>query len=171
MARDGTARLFVALWPGPRSRLALHAAAEHWQWPTQAALVPPERLHLTLHFLGAVPYVRLASLEAGLAVPFRGFDLAFGRPELWGRGIAVLCPERVPVPLQALHHALAEALWREGLEPEARPFRPHVTLARHALGSTLPGVAPGWRWPVRGYALVESDSRPRLTYRVLRRYA
>ena len=38
-------------------------------------------------------------------------------------------------------------------------------------GALPPPVAPPWRWPVRGYALVESDSRPRLTYRVLRRYA
>jgi 2'-5' RNA ligase len=170
-APGGGARLFVALWPGPRSRAALVDARERWRWPPPAAPVPSERLHLTLHFLGAVPGERLDALADAIALPFRAFDLVFGHDELWPHGIAVLCPERTPEPLRQLHGDLAEALWRLGLQPEARPWRPHVTLARHATGALPPPVAPPWRWPVRGYALVESDSRPRLTYRVLRRYA
>jgi 2'-5' RNA ligase len=170
-ASGGSARLFVALWPGPRSRAALVDARERWRWPPPAAPVPSERLHLTLHFLGAVPGERLDALADAIALPFRAFDLVFGHDELWQHGIAVLCPERTPEPLRQLHGDLAAALWRLGLQPEARPWRPHVTLARHATGALPPPVAPPWRWPVRGYALVESDSRPRLTYRVLRRYA
>jgi 2'-5' RNA ligase len=163
-------RLFVALWPGPRSRDALFACREGWQWPPRAALVPHERLHLTLHFLGAVPRERLPVVGDGLALPLRPFGLAFGRAELWPHGIAVLCPQHTPEPLRQLHAALAEALTRLGLPPEVRAFRPHVTLARHAAGAVLPPELPAWRWPVRGYALVESVSRPTLAYRVLRRY-
>jgi RNA 2',3'-cyclic 3'-phosphodiesterase len=170
-APAGSARLFVALWPGPRSRAALAEARGRWQWPPLAAPVPSERLHLTLHFLGAVPRERLGALADAIAAPFRAFDLVFGHDELWPHGIAVLCPERTPQPLRQLHGDLGEALLRLGLQPEARPWRPHVTLARHAAGALAPPAAPAWRWPVRGYALVESDSRPRLSYRVLRRYA
>ena len=170
MLPAGSSRLFVALWPGPRSRGALVDARERWPWPPPAAPVPQERLHLTLHFLGAVPRERLDALGDALALPFRAFDLVFGRPELWPHGIAVLCPHGTPEPLRQLHRDLAAALWRLGLPPEARPWRPHVTLARHATGALPPPAAPPWRWPVRGYALVESESRPRLTYRVLRRY-
>ena len=170
MLPAGSSRLFVALWPGPRSRGALVDARERWPWPPPAAPVPQERLHLTLHFLGAVPRERLDALGDALALPFRAFDLVFGRPELWPHGIAVLCPHGTPEPLRQLHRDLAAALWRLGLPPEARPWRPHVTLARHATGALPPPPAPPWRWPVRGYALVESESRPRLTYRVLRRY-
>ena len=169
-APAGSARLFVALWPGPRSRAALVDACERWQWPPLAAPVPQERLHLTLHFLGAVPRERLGALADGLALPFRAFDLVFGHDELWNHGIAVLCPQQAPEPLRQLHRDLADALRRLGMEPETRPWRPHVTLARHAAGAFPPPAAPPWRWPVRGYVLVESDSRPRLAYRVLRRY-
>jgi RNA 2',3'-cyclic 3'-phosphodiesterase len=170
-APAGSARLFVALWPGPRSRAALAGAGERWHWPPLAAPVPQERLHLTLHFLGAVPRERLDALADGITLPFRAFDLVFGHDELWNHGIAVLCPQQAPEPLRKLHRDLADALLRLGLQPEARPWRPHVTLARHAAGTLPPPAAPPWRWPVRGYVLVESDSRPRLAYRVLRRYA
>ena len=53
-ARD-PARLFIALWPGE----AVRAQLVQWQravsWPQAARVATPAGLHLTLHFIGAVP--------------------------------------------------------------------------------------------------------------------
>ena len=171
MAPGGdSARLFLALWPGPASRRALAAESARWRWHDGAARVPPERLHVTLHYLGLLPIARQPAIADGLQVPFTPFSLELGRASLWPHGLAVLEPRQLPEPLRRLQRDLADALRALGLEPESRAYRPHVTLARHAGGATLPPDAPSWRWPIRSYALVESTSRPRLTYRVLRLY-
>lgn len=160
------ARLFLALWPGPAALRALSAWQARWVWPPGATIVAGERLHLTLHFIGPVPTARLPELAHGLALPLRRFELAFGRAELWPRGLAVLCPGTVPDGLTALHAELQVALQRLALPVQARTFRPHVTLARKAAGALPPDAGPALRWSVRRYALVQSLGG----YRMLVRY-
>jgi hypothetical protein len=107
---------------------------------------------VTLHFLGNVPGARLPELLDGLAVPFAPFELRFGCAELWHNGIAVLAPHEVPKELLALHEALSGArLPGVGLQPEARAYRPHVTMARRAGGAEVPQV--GRRSTVAGRPL------------------
>jgi 2'-5' RNA ligase len=119
-----TVRLFIALWPGPRTREALQARRDAWHWSPAARPVQSERLHLTLHFIGAVARSRLPEITVGLRLP-----------------------------------------------TEARSFRPHVTLARHAQGSAPPAAPTSpLRWPARGYALVESRGGAIAGYHVLQRY-
>lgn len=127
-----------------------------------------ERLHLTLHFIGAVPLARLDAVAAGVAVPFAGFTLDAGAAERWPHGIAAWCPRESPPELTALHHRLAAALHALALPVEKRAFRPHVTLARKAAAAVPPPEPPqrAAAWRVDGYALVQS----RGDYRVLRRY-
>lgn len=150
------ARVFVALWPGPAVRTAIAASRDRWRWPAEARLVPDERLHVTLHFIGAVPRSRLPALTHALAVPMRRFDLHGGAPEVWPHGIAVQRVEGAPPALLDLHRTLGEAITSLGFPLEARPYAPHVTLARHAPGATLPPRPERWRWSVAGYRLVES---------------
>ena len=163
-------RLFLALWPGPRARAALAAWRDAWSWPPGAALVAPERLHLTLHFLGALGEDRRVALQASLAVPFTGFDLVLERAAVWPHGIAVLQPRAAPPALTRLQRALGVALRDHAVPLEARPWQPHVTLARRATGATAPDDGRTLRWRVRGYALVESRLGANGGYRVLRRY-
>jgi 2'-5' RNA ligase len=165
--RPVTSRLFVALWPPDGVRDALRAARDAWMWPPGSALVSDQRLHLTLHFLGAVPRARIDALMPALDVGVPPFELRFGRPALWPHGIAVLEPARAPARLLQLHASLADALRGAGIAVEARPFRPHVTLARRAIGAAPPVEAEPLRWRARGHALVESAGGG---YRVLRRY-
>ena len=106
----------------------------------------------------------------GLAVPITPFALGWGRPELWPHGLAVLCPEVVPEALQQLHTQLGQALQQRGLRTDSRPFRPHLTLARHAQAARLPAQGPVFNWPVAGYALVESTGQAGQRYRVLQSY-
>lgn len=165
-----TTRLFVALWPEPAVRHALCEWRDAWNWPKSAAPVPTPKLHVTLHFLGNQPSDSVAALAEGLAVPFTPFELALGRAVLWPHGIAVLEPHAEPEPLLRLHAALGEALLKLGLEPEARKFRPHVTLARRAGNAAPPPAGPPIDWDVRGYALVESRPGQGGVYNVLREY-
>lgn len=164
-------RLFLALWPDAQVREALVRSREAWVWPAGAALVQPQSLHLTLHFLGAVPVARLPQLRAGLAVPFQPFTLCLDRAALWPRGIAVLQSEQPAAGLLDLHQALGLALRGLELPVEQRALRPHVTLARHAGRASRPAQAQRIDWPVPGYALVVSMPDLPGRYRLLERYA
>lgn len=164
------ARLFIALWPERGVRDALAAWTEQWQWNAAAKRVPADRLHLTLHFLGDVPRARVPALRQALARPFAPFSLSFGRAAVWRGGIAVLEPDRVPPRLRQLHAALGETLRRLALPAEARPYRPHLTLARRAAPALPPAQGPKLRWPVRSYVLVESCAERAAAYEVIEHY-
>lgn len=94
-------------------------------------LVLPANMHVTLHFLGqADPEAVSAAL---LEVDARPFSLAItgtGSFRLRTGGRIVWAGVDVPAALEALHAATARALATIGFEPEPRPFRPHITLAR-----------------------------------------
>lgn len=152
----GSARLFLAIWPAGDEVAALDDYQRRWSWPASASRVRSERIHLTLHFLGAVPRPRLPEVGAGLAVALAPCELALTRAAIWPRGLAVLLAPEVPGPLGDLHARLGEALRALGLPTERRAFLPHVTLARSAAGALPPGDPPALRWRVGCYTLVET---------------
>ncbi|HEX2547109.1 MAG TPA: RNA 2',3'-cyclic phosphodiesterase [Ramlibacter sp.] len=150
-------RLFLGLWPTAEVRDAVQAHAQAWQWPASARRTRLERLHVTLHFIGAVPTARLDEVRQGLAVPFAGCELLLDRMAVWPGGIAVLEAGEVPRELVQLHAALAQKLRALQLPVEERRYRPHVTLARKAFGARPPPDAQPLRWSAPpGYLLVES---------------
>lgn len=166
------ARLFLALWPDAPTRRAMQAWQQALHWPSNARLTAPPHLHLTLHFIGNVPRARLPELATGLVQPFTPVELVLDQFAVWHHGIAVLQPSgETPAALIDLHGALAEALRALALPIEDRPFRPHVTLARHGSGAALPEGAtppPPVRWRADdGYVLAESAGG----YQVLQRFA
>jgi 2'-5' RNA ligase len=149
--------MFLGIWPSEQERAALQAHAQQWQWPQTARRSAPERLHMTLHFLGDVPPSQLPQLQATLDVQREPCTVLLDRAEVWPGGIAVLEALQVPPALARLHERLAAALRAQGLPVEGRRFRPHATLARKAQGARPPaGFAP-LRWElVGGYLLVRS---------------
>jgi 2'-5' RNA ligase len=165
-----TTRLFLALWPSPGVREQLREWRELWTWPRGAAPVHTDKLHLTLHFLGNQPSDALPSLLDGLAVPISPFRLRLGMAELWHNGIAVLSPSSVPQALLDLHTALSAALPGVRPVPEARAYKPHVTMARRARGAEIPQRGPVIDWQIDHYALVESKTGDGSGYTVLREY-
>ncbi|MBK8387307.1 MAG: RNA 2',3'-cyclic phosphodiesterase [Candidatus Accumulibacter sp.] len=170
------ARLFLALWPAAGEHAQLLQYQQQWSWPRGASPVRPERLHLTLHFIGPLERRRITAVSSGLRVPFMPFTLQLSHAEVWPRGLVVLRASALPAALAQLHAELARALQALALPVEARAFRPHVTLARRAAGATLPATATppaAWPlcWPVDGYVLVESLPGAGGGYRILRRYA
>lgn len=124
-------RLFVAIdLPDPQRRLlaAVRGELPGLRW------VRPEQLHLTLAFLGEVQQETCAPLSSLLAqVNFAPFRLDFGRLGCFpSRGLPrVLWVGLQPQPqLLQLARSVSSAAVSCGLALEARPFFPHITLAR-----------------------------------------
>lgn len=141
-----TLRLFLGLWPAADLLVQLQEQAADWHWPASARRTRPERLHVTLHFIGDVPAARLPELQDRLAVAWEGCELDLDRPRLWPGGLAVLEASEVPPELTQLHVRLAERLRALGLPVEDRRYRPHVTLARKAFGARPPLAMRPVRW-------------------------
>jgi 2'-5' RNA ligase len=76
--------------------------------------------------------------------------------QVWPGGIAVLEASKVPPALQELHARLQERLLKLELPVETRRYRPHVTLARKAMGARVPAHWEPLRFTASGYSLVES---------------
>jgi 2'-5' RNA ligase len=138
------ARLFVALDLPRAVRDRLHGWARTRLGGRDALrLVPGDDLHVTLCFLGwreERDVERLGGAVRACAAPVPGLSL---REPAW------LPPRRPRVlavdlgdgagALAALQAAVSEALAaRGGYEPEARPYRPHVTVARVRSGARVP---------------------------------
>jgi 2'-5' RNA ligase len=171
MRSPSNVRLFLALWPPDAVRDAIAAWQSQWQWPEKAGVVKPERLHITLHFLGDVAPERVRDLKYVMQ-PIRAqhFDLHFTRSEMWQSGIAVIRPENSPTALRGLQGRIGLALAEIGMKSEDRDYRPHVTLARRAAGATPPAQPLDVQWPAKdGFVLVQTLSGGR-GYEILERF-
>lgn len=103
----------------------------------RASWVKPERMHLTLRFLGDVAEERLAALGEHLSAGLSGIEPfplrvqgvgAFPntrRPVVLWAGVGSL--EGALTDVQAAAERAAQSI---GLKPERRAFRAHVTIAR-----------------------------------------
>jgi RNA 2',3'-cyclic 3'-phosphodiesterase len=134
--------------------------------------VAPERIHLTLRFLGDTPLNRLETLYSMLdavAGQHQPFTLQLGqlgafpnerRPRVIWVGLAG--DVEVATTLQ---QALDAALIPLGWQPEGKPFSPHLTLGRvkrHHAKIQLPwgkATVPA-SFAVRDIQLMESQLRP-----------
>ena len=125
-------RLFVAIdLPEPTrqllARLDPHIRGVRWMEPAQ--------MHLTLAFFGDVAdEIDLALRERLGAIEFGAFFLpiagvgtfsAKGAPKLIWIGVGKAHPH-----LFQIHKRVHEAALAAGLEPELRPWHPHITIAR-----------------------------------------
>ncbi len=141
---SATLRAFLAVELSPAARRAvaellveLRAApgADRVRW------VRPENLHVTLRFLGDVPRDRVPALAEGVRCEVAGlppFALRLGAPG-WLSGRVFFLELLPAAPLVALAEAVERGVVAAGAEPEARPFRPHLTLGRLRRGGR-PGV-------------------------------
>ena len=167
-----TERLFLAIWPDASLREQLGRHVEQWDWGAGAVRYASDDWHLTLHFLGALPLDSVDRLRKGLALAVTPFEMTLDQPQQWPHGLAILAPDPVPEALLQLQQSLAQALERLGLKVEARPFRPHDTLARRAADARPPDqpIEP-IRWPVSSYVLARSTGDSQRRYEILQRYS
>ena len=124
-------RLFVAI-PLPedvRERLGLLAGGV-----PGARWVDPEKLHLTLRFIGEVDGGWAEDIMAALSgIVAKSFDVAMAGVGHWGtreRATMLWAGVEKNPALSHLQGKVESALVRLGLDPEGRKFSPHVTLAR-----------------------------------------
>ena len=123
-------RLFTALTlPDDIARplMLLQAGVPGARWQKR------EQLHLTLRFIGEVDGALATMIDDALAmIAAPGFDLELkGVGSFGGKNPRDLWTGVAPCePLLRLNRKIESALQRIGLEPEARKYTPHVTLAR-----------------------------------------
>jgi 2'-5' RNA ligase len=174
-------RLFVALEPPDlvRRRLATlqselkRAAGRH---AVDVKWVPPENIHLTLQFLGAVPEERAGDVKRAVAEA----AATAGTLALEVRGVGGFPNARRPrvlwagilgdvAPLAALAAELGRRLAPLGFPPEERAFSAHLTLGRARDPRGLPGLAaalgatssaPGAPWRAHDVVLLQSHLSP-----------
>jgi 2'-5' RNA ligase len=138
----------------------------------------PERLHLTLYFLGDYSQLHMDRVDVARSaadkINIRGFDITLdsaasfhGKTPPW-----VLRSSETPAPLQDCWHALGSALASAGFDhPPESNFVPHVTLLRHA-DKSLPATAIGpITWTIRDLVLMHSRIGQQREYSVLHRWA
>lgn len=155
-------RLFFALWPDPDLRAALRGRSELDTSLIDGKPQRPDQWHVTLAFLGQVPGERLPAVRAAAGrVSLAPVTIKFDRLEYWRRPqVLCLVASRVTAGLQALVAQLHAALVKEGFALDARPFRPHVTLARKVRSAADSCLDPPLVWRADGFALVRSVGDP-----------
>ncbi|MBC7545836.1 MAG: RNA 2',3'-cyclic phosphodiesterase [Candidatus Sericytochromatia bacterium] len=158
------ARLFVGITVPEALHaelLAIRAATDApWRWTA------PERLHVTLRFLGNLPRAAMGDIAAALApvsnhpplsLQVGGF-LGFPEPHaarILTRGVSV------SDALQALHDSTSAALRPWSAASAGETFRPHITLARSKAGLPIPETAVlPLDWMATHVHLIESRLQP-----------
>ena len=140
-------RLFFALQPTPEQCAALAAQVAPLVTHLEAQVSPPENLHATLCFIGAIEPSRLDALRAAAAtLRGRPVRLNFDALEYWETP-KILCAtvSRDSSSATELSIALGEAAVAAGFSPDIKPFRAHLTLARKisaAQSATVPWPLP-----------------------------
>ena len=132
-----TVRCFIAINLAADVRDAVAAATA----PLRAAApgeawIPPERLHITVRFLGEQDAAFVERLAVGVAGAARRYEpiplelQGIGAFPTFRRARVIWVGVGYDPKLELLHHDVEVACMALGLEVEGRPFRPHVTLAR-----------------------------------------
>jgi len=166
-------RLFFALWPNAKLQNRIFQQSESILRPWPGKRVLARQLHITLVFLGQVSNELQSCLRKKVSnIDVAGFDLELSEIGSFSRSQVIwLGPDRVSPHLLDLQKRLTQAQAECGLQPEARPFAPHMTLMRHAKSGCSNLRTARIFWQVRDFALIESITHPTAAeYRILARW-
>jgi RNA 2',3'-cyclic 3'-phosphodiesterase len=164
---DGKAnedRLFLAAVPDTATadRIAGMARRLKYAYGFTGKLTPPDRLHVSLFFLGGLPDDMVRAACAGLSdVRAPPFEIVFDRGVSFRSRAScrpfVLVGDDGPSRLKSFRQMLSEALIRKGLRRRASTsFTPHITLLYDVRGVDEHPVAP-ITWSVRDFVLIRSE--------------
>lgn len=142
-----TFRAFLAVDLEERARSAITRLTDNLKvtpWARQARWVPPENLHLTIKFLGEITPASAERLVESLGSSLASCENFEAQTE----GLLTL-PNRRRARVLALKVGPAERFAElagvveqgtndAGFEPERRPFRAHLTLARFQRPPSIP---------------------------------
>lgn len=161
-----TKRIFFALWPDHRQREQLRETINAVAKTVEGRYVDRRDWHVTLAFIGDFPEDRIGGLlERAREIEVEPFRLTFDRLEFWARPrVASLTAATVPDELQRLVESLNEVLVAEGLTPDDRTYRPHITAVRNARAFTTERLAQRLTTEWSGFDLVETVSEHGQSY-------
>lgn len=168
-------RLFLAIWPDADLATRLHELASQALTQGQGRVIEARNLHLTLVFLGTLDQTRRACIESGAGghIP-PAFTLTIDCLGHWQRSHILWAGcSQTPELLRPWVDHLRGVLTQCGLTADMRPYRTHVTLARHVrrysgIGrggqvaarmrrERVDGIDP-LEWPVRALTLAASET-------------
>ncbi|WP_061134797.1 RNA 2',3'-cyclic phosphodiesterase [Caballeronia fortuita] len=160
-----TDSLFFALYPDPSAaaRIAELAARLHIEHELKARAIPIDRLHITLHYLGAFAGIPADVLKqahiAASQIALPPVDVTLDRIESFSGRRAkrpLVLSGDVTQTLAALEHTLGTTLEAEGIVVKRHPrFTPHVTLLYDEHRIAREPVEPV-AWTAREFALMRS---------------
>lgn len=138
---EQTFRTFIAIEVPVHIRRAIksHIDELHAEFPdVRASWSREDNLHLTLKFLGEVAVERITALSeavAGVALTIGPFELSVGGcgtfpPHGKPKVLWIGCADETSAPLISLQKAIENACAATGFACEARPYHPHLTIAR-----------------------------------------
>ena len=123
--------------------------------------VQPQNIHVTLVFLGNVDAASESLIKHSVAsISAEPFVLTFDQLSYWSRPriLCLSCSQLVD-EVEELVAALNLEVSSCGLQTDTRPYKPHITLARHA--KYLPDIKfEPIVWRAESFCLVESCSEP-----------
>lgn len=121
----------------------------------------PQNVHVTLVFLGNIDAAsELLVKHSVTGISAKPFVLTFDRLSYWSRPkVLCLTCSQLPDEVEKLVTALNREVASCGLQTDTRPYKPHITLARHA--KYLPDINfEPIVWRAESFCLVESCSEP-----------
>lgn len=141
MSPLNSVRTFIAIEVPAQIRGAIksHIDQLRAEFPdVRASWSREDNLHLTLKFLGEVAVERITSLSealAGAALTIGPFELGIGRcgtfpPQGKPKVLWIGCADETSASLISLHKAIEGACAATGFARDARPYHPHLTIAR-----------------------------------------
>ncbi|HCR43139.1 MAG TPA: RNA 2',3'-cyclic phosphodiesterase [Ruminococcaceae bacterium] len=159
-------RLFYAVTFGGDTKSRLGALMDKIRpYCTNGRFSEAENLHLTLAFLGEVPYCSVADAKRAAdeteAAPFSAGLNGLGRFKRSG-GDIIWIGVKKRKELSEIYVRLCAALRKNGFKTDSRPYAPHVTLARQAVlipgaQKSLDAVGETINFPVGGISLMKSE--------------
>lgn len=174
-----THRLFFALWPDEKTRQSIVEVFSQLPPQKNVRVLPPQDLHVTLHFIGQVTDETRHSMHlAAQEIVSEKFVMNlncfgyFSKARVFWIGC-----KKPPTALLKLHEDLGETLGGCDYTPETSVYTPHVTLMRKCAepeAKKLLDNPPHFSipWLVNEFVLVESQRNQQGgSYQVIERYS
>lgn len=152
-------RLFFALWPSPQVRASIVETAHPVLHELTGRLIPPEQLHITLHFIGSVTdETRICMDRAARCIKTKPFSITLSHFNFFSRAkVFYMGCNAIPTELRHLHQTLGEALGDCSYQQDEPEYTPHVSLLRKLKARQVESFKFSINWQVDEFVLVESS--------------
>ncbi len=153
------ARLFFALWPDDETRKKLYQVARQFK-NDNIRLVKPSNLHMTLEFLGEITDAdKQGLIDKASEIHCEPFSIDLTRVGWWKQPqILYVGTTQVPGQLLKLVKSIRQCVKQQGLKPDNREYKPHVTIVRKAKSIIVPKETFHINWHANSFSLIVSKS-------------